>query len=166
MTTKQQQTTASQRVNLEQILQEVDDVFMLKNLLGSNNERNAPLSEEQKLVLLDRVQHLCQNWWVISKEFYNLHLLYVGDDNPESQEVCTLTARSQVLLVVAIGLIAVVTLQASAEPMHKLVISSRFRLITKTLEIAYLIQMKLVSVVLTKMPAQIRMTNPYAIRLD
>ena len=55
MTTQQQQTTASQRVNLEQILQEVDDVFMLKNLLSSNNDRNAPLSEEQKLVLLDRV---------------------------------------------------------------------------------------------------------------
>lgn len=131
-----------------------------------SNEKSAPLSDEQKLVLLDRVQHLCQNWWVISKEFYNLHLLYVGDDNTESQEVCSFIARSQVLLVVAIGLIAVITLQASAEPIHNLVIAHRFKLVSKTLEIAYLIQMKLVNVVLTKMPSQIRSTNPYAIQLD
>lgn len=117
-------------------------------------------------MLLDRVQHLCQNWWVVSKEFYNLHLLYVGDDNQESQEVCNLIARSQVLLVVAIGLIAVITLQASAEPIKNLLISLRFKLVTRVLEIAYLIQMKLVFVVLTKMPQQIRTTNPYAIRLD
>ena len=146
-------------------MQEVDDIFILKNLLSSS-ERSAPLSDEQKLVLLDRVQHLCQNWWVISKEFYNLHLLYVGDDNQESQEVCSFIARSQVLLVVAIGLIAVITLQASSEPIRNLVISQRFKLVSKTLEIAYLIQMKLVNVVLTKMPSQIRSTNPYAIQLD
>lgn len=109
---------------------------------------------------------MCQNWWVISKEFYNLHLLYVGDDNQESQEVCCLIARSQVLLVVAIGLIAVITLQASAEPIHNLVIAHRFKSVLKTLETAYLIQMKLVNVVLTKMPSQIRTTNPYAIQLD
>lgn len=102
----------------------------------------------------------------MSKEFYNLHLLYVGDDNPESQEVCNLIARSQVLLVVAVGLIAVITLQASAEPIHNLVIAFRFKLVNRVLEIAYLIQMKLVYVVLTKMPQQIRTTNPYAIRLD
>ena len=117
MTTHQQPTTASQRVNLEQILQEVDDIFLLKNLLLNGNcDKNAHLSEDQKLVLLDRVQHLCQNWWVVSKEFYNLHLLYVGDENQESQEVCNLIARSQVLLVVTIGLVAVITLQVSAEP--------------------------------------------------
>lgn len=104
-------------------------------------------------MLLDRVQHLCQNWWVVSKEFYNLHLLYVGDENQESQEVCNLIARSQVLLVVAIGLIAVITLQSSAEPIQYLVISARFKSISKALEIAYLIQMKLVNVVLTKMPS-------------
>jgi hypothetical protein len=144
----------------------VDDIFLLKNLLSGNGDKNISLSEDQKLVLLDRVQHLCQNWWVVSKEFYNLHLLYVGDDNQESQEVCNLIARSQVLLVVAIGLIAVITLQASAEPINNLVISIRFKLVTRVLEIAYLIQMKLVFVVLTKMPQQIRTTNPYAIRLD
>jgi hypothetical protein len=60
----------------------VDDIFILKNLLTSGEKTS--LSEEQKLVLLDRIQHLCQNWWVVSKEFYNLHLLYVGDDNVES----------------------------------------------------------------------------------
>jgi hypothetical protein len=130
----------------------VDDIFLLKNLLSGNGDKNISLSEDQKLVLLDRVQHLCQNWWVVSKEFYNLHLLYVGDDNQESQEVCNLIARSQVLLVVAIGLIAVITLQASAEPINNLVISIRFKLVTRVLEIAYLIQMKLVFVVLTKMP--------------
>lgn len=128
MTNNQHQTTASQRVNLEQILQEVDDIFLLKNLLVGN-ERSQAFTDEQKLILLDRVQHLCQNWWVVSKEFYNLHLLYVGDDNQESQEVCNLIARSQVLLVVAIGLIAVITLQASAEPIQNLEISSRFKLI-------------------------------------
>lgn len=144
----------------------MDDIFLLKNLLSGNGDKNISLSEDQKLVLLDRVQHLCQNWWVVSKEFYNLHLLYVGDDNQESQEVCNLIARSQVLLVVAIGLIAVITLQASAEPINNLVISIRFKLVTRVLEIAYLIQMKLVFVVLTKMPQQIRTTNPYAIRLD
>lgn len=144
----------------------MDDIFLLKNLLSGNGDKNISLSEDQKLVLLDRVQHLCQNWWVVSKEFYNLHLLYVGDDNQESQEVCNLIARSQVLLVVAIGLIAVITLQTSAEPINNLVISIRFKLVTRVLEIAYLIQMKLVFVVLTKMPQQIRTTNPYAIRLD
>jgi hypothetical protein len=71
-----------------------------------------------------------------------------------------------VLLVVAIGLIAVITLQASIEPMHNLIIAQRFKLVSKTLETAYLIQMKLVNVVLTKMPTQIRTTNPYAIQLD
>ena len=144
----------------------MDDIFLLKNLLSGNGDKNISLSEDQKLVLLDRVQHLCQNWWVVSKEFYNLHLLYVGDDNQKSQEVCNLIARSQVLLVVAIGLIAVITLQTSAEPINNLVISIRFKLVTRVLEIAYLIQMKLVFVVLTKMPQQIRTTNPYAIRLD
>jgi len=93
-------------------------------------------------------------------------MLYVGDENQESQEVCNLIARSQVLLVVAIGLIAVITLQVSAEPISGLVISARFKSISNALEIAYLIQMKLVNVVLTKMPSQIRLTNPYAIRLD
>lgn len=100
----------------------MDDIYILRNLL-CGREKDQTLNDEQKLVLLDRVQHLCQNWWVISKEFYNLHLLYVGDDNQESQEVCNLIARSQVLLVVAIGLIAVITLQASAEPIDNLVIS-------------------------------------------
>lgn len=138
----------------------MDDIFLLKNLLSGNGDKNISLSEDQKLVLLDRVQHLCQNWWVVSKEFYNLHLLYVGDDNQESQEVCNLIARSQVLLVVAIGLIAVITLQASAEPINNLVISIRFKLVTRVLEIAYLIQMKLGFVVLTKMPNKFALPTP------
>lgn len=75
-------------------MQEVDDIFLLKNLLSGTSERIVHLSDDQKLVLLDRVQHLCQNWWVVSKEFYNLQLLYVGDENQESQEVCNLIARS------------------------------------------------------------------------
>ena len=112
---------------------------MLKNLLSGTNDKSAPLSNDQKLVLLDRVQHLCQNWWVVSKEFYNLHLLYVGDDNHESQEVCSLISKSQVLLVVAIGLIAVVTLQVSAEPISRLIISKRFYLLSTVLELAYLV---------------------------
>ena len=47
MTTHQQPITASQRVNLEQILQEVDDIFLLKNLLLNGNcEKNAILTED------------------------------------------------------------------------------------------------------------------------
>jgi len=63
---------------------------------------------------LNHTQQLCAKWWEISREFFNLHLLYAYDE--AELGISSLIWRSQVLMVVAVGYVAVVTLILSKEP--------------------------------------------------
>lgn len=67
------------------------------------------------------------------------------------------------LLVVAIGHVAVVTLILSKEPTRNL---NMFEMVSKVISFGYKVQMKLSFIILQKMVAQVRQSNPYAIQLD
>jgi hypothetical protein len=67
-------TQTSQSINLELILEEVK---ILKLLLETLQKTNKPqVNVDASVDLLNHIQNLCAKWWEISREFFNLHLLY------------------------------------------------------------------------------------------
>ena len=64
---------ASWRVNLELIVEELKVFAGLVDTLSSAAVNLRQGNEEAILIILNKLQHLCANWWDISKEFFNLH---------------------------------------------------------------------------------------------
>lgn len=153
-------TQASQRVNLELILEEVKVLQKLIETINQQSSLADTANPIDSLILLNNLQHLCAKWWDISKEFFNLNQLYAYDE--EGHGISGLIWRSQVLLVVAVGLVAVITLLLSKESCTLNQISNRFSTLVKVLNSAYLTEVKLCQIILSKMVATIKISNPYA----
>lgn len=68
------------------ILQEVQ---VLQSLIEMFDQGS---SADGTVVFLNNVQCLCAQWWDISRELYNLHMLYAGD--PEVSQISGLIGRS------------------------------------------------------------------------
>lgn len=121
---------------------------------------------DRKRSLLDRIQNCCETWWEASCQFYNLHAVFELDGTPEGQQNSILIKKSQIVLCVAIGLIATLTIEVQSYDLEQITISQTFLLPRLILQDAYLIQMKLTSIILNKMDSQERQTNEFAIRLQ
>ena len=60
------------------ILEEVKILkLMIENLQKTNNHQ---VNVDASVNLLNHIQNLCAKWWEISREFFNLHLLYAYDE--------------------------------------------------------------------------------------
>ena len=119
----------------------------------------------RKRILLERIQNCCEQWWEASSQFYNLHAVFELDGTPEGQQNSNLIKKSQIMLCVSIGLIATLTIEIQNCSLEQITISQTFLLPRLILQDAYLIQMKLTSIILNKMDSQERQTNEFAIRL-
>ena len=119
----------------------------------------------RKRILLERIQNCCEQWWEASSQFYNLHAVFELDGTPEGQQNSNLIKKSQIMLCVSIGLIATLTIEIQNCSLEQITISQTFLLPRLILQDAYLIQMKLTSIILSKMDSQERQTNEFAIRL-
>lgn len=106
---------------------------------------------DRKRSLLDRIQNCCETWWEASSQFYNLHAVFELDGTPEGQQNSSLIKKSQIVLCVTIGLIAALTIEVQGCALEQITISQTFLLPRLILQDAYLIQMKLTSIILNKM---------------
>lgn len=107
------------------------------------------------LAVLDQLQRCCQEWWEISHQFYNLHLLYLENESVDGAEndVSFLICRSQVYLAACVGLVAIVTLVTLQDSnLGRIALPNRFKRLLDILDLSYLNQMKLVALILAKMP--------------
>lgn len=120
-------------MNLEFIL---DEVRVLALIIDSISDKPSKTRDHSNLILLNSLQQLCSKWWESSREFFVLAQLYSQDDFQISQ----LINRSQVLLVIAVGCVAVTTLIMSKDSTSK---ALKFQLIAKALKVAYLTEIKL-----------------------
>lgn len=88
---------------MENVLEEIKVLHTLLETL------NTDVDQSQSEVTLDNLQYLCAKWWDISKEFFGLNQLYTYDED-SLVPIGGLIWRSQILLVVSIGLVATITL--------------------------------------------------------
>ena len=87
--------------------------------------------------------------------------MFEQDGTQDGEIVSNLIKKSQVVLCVAIGLIASLSIDVRQDEPQ----SMTFKLPTLMLKDAYLLQMKLAHIILQKMHREDRMTNEYAIEL-
>ena len=95
-----------------------------------------------------------------------LHRCYAIIETTEGQIVSNLIRKSQIVLCVAVGLIATISIQVLGKPLDQLVIHEIFKLPRLVLQQSYLVQMRLSCVILTKMEKAIRPSNPFARQLE
>lgn len=152
------------RICLETALTESDLIRRLLMILSPSRSQQIML-ESRKRNLLERIQTCCEQWWEASSQFYNLHAVFELDGTPEGQQNSSLIKKSQIILCVAIGLIATLTIEVQACNLEKITISQTFILPRLILQDSYLIQMKLTSIILQKMDSKERQTNEFALKL-
>jgi hypothetical protein len=75
---------------LELILEEVKILNLLIETLQKTNKPQ--VNVDASVGLLNNIQNLCAKWWEISREFFNLHLLYA--QNESELEISGLIWRS------------------------------------------------------------------------
>ena len=73
--------------------------------------------EQRKRIYLDRIQTHCESWWEKSCQFNMLHRCYEVIETEEGTIVSNLIKKSQIVLCVAIGLIATITIQVLNKPL-------------------------------------------------
>ena len=95
-----------------------------------------------------------------------IYRCYEVTDTQEVAEVSNLIKKSQILLCVAIGLIATITIQVLTKPLENFIISEVFKLPRQMLLQSYLVQMRLSAVILTKMEQSVRQSNSFAKQLQ
>ena len=153
------------RICLETVLSECDQIRALMSLLKPPRSQQLMIVN-QKRILLDRIQTYCEDWWGASSQFHNLHAVFEQDGTADGQQISALIKKSQVVLCATIGLIASLSIDVQSDHLERVTISQSFWLPSLILQDAYLLQMKLASIILRKMDRHERKTNEFAIKLQ
>ena len=147
------------------MLTECEQIKALYTLL-SQPKFNQVMLLDQKKILLERIQTYCEEWWGASSQFHNLNAVFEQDGTVEGQQIGSQIKKSQVVLCVTIGLIAALSIEVQSSYLDSLIISQTFQCPRMILQDAYAVQMKLTSIILSKMDREERLTNEFAVKLQ